>query len=282
LQSGHFWVLQKVFSRFIMAAPHTASQFTPAGINFPLYIWHHDGGAMEIINFPQQKFSEMAASGTCPHCSVNSHFRQVAIHREVPLMIPEQNIWRQRAASICECVSCKQFILVIGTRSSKPGRQLDPNGQVEAAFVLNDVFPIGKPNDKVDESVPAGVAADFKEAQRCYFIEAYKATVTMCRRAIQSSVNNQEADGKSLIHQIDDLFKSGKITEALKNFAHHVRMTGNEGAHPDKDGLWDTVKDDASDMIEFTQQYLDHIYVMPSKLKARKEKNKPERMEPKK
>ena len=92
----------------------------------------------------------------------------------------------------------------------------------------------------------------------------------MCRRAVQGSVIELGAKGDRLIDQIDDLFKNGKITEALKDFAHEVRLTGNDGAHPGKDGLADVSPKDASDIIEFIREYLHHVYVMPAKLRARK------------
>ena len=114
------------------------------------------------------------------------------------------------------------------------------------------------------------VAEDFSEALRCHWIKSYRASVVMCRRAIQSSAIALKAKGDRLIDQIDDLFKSGKITESLKDFAHEVRLTGNDGAHPDKDGLNDVTERDSIDIIEFTQEYLHHLYVMPAKLKIRK------------
>lgn len=234
----------------------------------PFHFWPYNGGEMKIVNFEQQKFAEMSVSGECPHCSVASHFKQVVLHRETPIFTANANRFDQRAASVCECASCKQFVLVIGTRTSATGAHL-LDGHVNAPFVLVAAYPIGKPKDAVDKNVPREVAEDFREAQRCHFIESYKASVVMCRRAIQSSAIALQAKGGRLIDQIDDLFKTGKITEPLKDFAHEVRLTGNDGAHPDKDNLTGIVESDSLDMIEFTQEYLHHVYVMPAKLKAR-------------
>src|SRR5579859_2433528 len=94
----------------------------------PFLVWHH-GDAMEIVNFPQDKFMKLGASGACPHCAVNSYFQQVAVHFEKPLNV--QNQWQQRAAAICECCACKNFLLVVGKRRSAQGMQLD-NGHVNA------------------------------------------------------------------------------------------------------------------------------------------------------
>jgi Ribonuclease G/E len=78
------------------------------------------------------------------------------------------------------------------------------------------------------------------------------------------------AKKKRLTDQIDELATQGKITEPLKEFAHEIRVTRNMGAHPDKDGLEEVTEQDAKDIVEFTREFLHHVYVMPAKLKARK------------
>ena len=69
--------------------------------------------------------------------------------------------------------------------------------------------------------------------------------------------------------QIDEMAKKGLITEPLRQWAHEVRLGGNDGAHPDKDGLKDVSPQDADEIIEFTTQFLHHVYVMPAALAAR-------------
>jgi hypothetical protein len=212
----------------------------------PFYPWEYNG-AMDIVNFPPA-YQQIGASGICPHCSVNSYFRPVAIH-----LLPNKGV------CAVECEACKRFGVVIGARHA----QGNP-------FQLAAFYPIGKPDDEVDKNVPTAIAEDFAEALRCHWIKAHRACVVMCRRAIQSSALELLAKGGRLIDQIDDLFTKGKITESLKDFAHEVRLTGNDGAHPDKDGLKDVSEPDANDIVEFTREYLHHVYVMPAKLKARK------------
>jgi hypothetical protein len=195
--------------------------------------------------------------GNCPHCAPTvSYFRPVATYVD---HLPNG---LQKLVSAAQCESCKGFVLVVGNRQSQ-----------HHPCVLESVYPLGKPNDALPaevEQTAREVAGDFKEALRCHWVKSYRASVVMCRRAIQSSAIAMKAAGGRLIDQIDDLFKSGKITEALKDFAHEVRLTGNDGAHPDKDGLGDVTEKDSSDMIEFTREYLHHVYVMPAKLRARK------------
>ena len=211
---------------------------------------------MEIVNFPAQTYNQIGASGECPHCATKSYFRPVSS------AYMDQKNGVHRVANVGQCENCKQFVLIEGIRST-----------IQSAAQLVGVYPMGKPNDSIAAEVQenaAEVAADFSEALRCHWIKAYRASVVMCRRAIQSSAIALQAKGGRLIDQIDDLFESGKITESLKDFAHEVRLTGNDGAHPDKDGLKDVKEQDALDIIEFTREYLHHLYVMPAKLKLRK------------
>ena len=219
----------------------------------PFYVWSYNGG-VRIVNFPPQ-FGQIGASGGCPHCLRESYFQPVGpafqeqVH-ETPSF---------RIVNAAECEACKNFLLIEGVKPyhNQPAQ-------------LRNVFPLGKPNEKVEPEVPGNVAEDFKEALRCEWVEAYKACVVMCRRAVQGSVTELGARDARLIDQIDELFAKGKITEALKEFAHEVRLIGNDGAHPGKDGLADVSPKDAADIVEFTREYLHHVYVMPAKLRARK------------
>lgn len=212
---------------------------------------------MEIVNFPgshgSAPYMQIGASGICPHCSVRSYFAPRASHLE---NFGDSGEWR--IASVAQCESCKAFILLVGTKNL--------NGH---PAILRAVYPFGKPNDNVAGEVPKEIAEDFQEALRSQWGNNFKSTVVMCRRAIQSSAIDLKANDAPLVHQIEDLFKKGKITEPLKDFAHAVRLTGNDGAHPDKDGLKDVTAKDADDIIAFTREFLHHVYVMPALLKAR-------------
>ena len=216
-------------------------------------LWPCYTPAVKIVNFAPQ-YSQIGASGSCPHCSNDSYFKPVGgPHVEAGQV-------ETTMCNAAQCEACKNFALVVGTRVS---------GQ--SPYRLQHFYPLGRPSDNVDGSVPDNIGKDFREALRCRWIEAYKATVTMCRRAIQASCLEQAADkDKKLVAQIDELASKGVITKPLKDFAHEVRLEGNDGAHPDADGLNEVAAKDADDIIEFTREYLHHVYVMPAKLRDRK------------
>ena len=214
---------------------------------------------MEIVNFAPQQFVQVGASGVCPHCPKQSYFRPVGAAYLEKIYGGNGN----RIANAAQCESCKGFILVIGERDFQ-----------QKPYTLVDVYPLGKPDDQVDDAVPDEIKPDFREALRCHWVKAYKATVAMCGRVIQASAIQKGASPKKkLVEQIDELAAKGIITKPLKEMAHEIRLTRNVGVHPtEEDPLKDVSKNDADDVVQFTHEFLHHVYVMPAKLEARRKK----------
>jgi hypothetical protein len=69
-----------------------------------------------------------------------------------------------------------------------------------------------------------------------------------------------------LVQQIDELEPKRVITPGLKELGHTVRMIGNWGAHPQQDPLRTVSNDDAAQILEFTFQFLEELYVRPARL----------------
>jgi hypothetical protein len=80
------------------------------------------------------------------------------------------------------------------------------------------------------------------------------------------------APNADLIIQIDDLEKRRIINPTLKDMAHTIRMIGNWGAHPQKDTLKEVTYSDASEVLEFTGEFLDEVFVRPARIKNLKTK----------
>lgn len=217
--------------------------------------YHGGDGQMKLVYQNINKHI-YALTGVCPHCSVISLCNPVI----QPYLFGNIQKGSGGTCAITQCQNCKKFVLLI-TRSTH-----------HTHHVLDEYYPLGDADDSVADAVPEKIANDFSEALRCFHVKSYKATVTMCRRSIQASAKDLNASGKWLIEQIDDLADKGKITEPLKEMAHQIRKIGNDGAHPDDDLLKDVTEQDASETIEFVREYFSHVYVMPEKLKAMKER----------
>ena len=60
----------------------------------------------------------------------------------------------------------------------------------------------------------------------------------------------------------------GAHPEQLGDVAHKIRLGGNAGAHPDKDGLKDVTEDDARRLLEFLEDFVRYVYEIPGRLQA--------------
>ena len=127
----------------------------------------------------------------------------------------------------------------------------------------------------VDSSIPENIADDFKEANMCLGVEAKKATVTMCRRVLQNTcIIKGATPNAELYKQINEIESKMIINPTMKEVAHAIRKIGNWGAHPQNDPLKDVTIDDASEIVKFTSEFLEEVFVRPSRLIALKTKKK--------
>ena len=122
------------------------------------------------------------------------------------------------------------------------------------------------------EGAPAEVNEDFIEAQKCYDAEAYKATVVICRRALENMADLQQAKGNNLFEKIEDLYSREVIGKGTFEIATRVRQFGNYGAHPKDDLLGGVAKGDAGAILEITQHLLKDVYEIPGKVEKLKKR----------
>lgn len=185
-------------------------------------------------------------SGACPHCTLPSVFVLWGEPLERGIGGGQSFIY-----GILRCSGCGDCILGIVKKQSAP-------------WVYFKHYPLDRPNDRVAEEVPEDVASDFREALRCRWVNAYNATVEMCRRALEASCLEQGApEDLVLAKMIDWVHGEGKITTPLKEMAHKIKLGGNRGAHPSDRTI---IADDADAVIEFTKEYFHHVYVMPKRM----------------
>jgi hypothetical protein len=90
----------------------------------------------------------------------------------------------------------------------------------------------------------------------------------MGRRAIQGACIDKQAPDRKLEEQIDWLAENEVITQQMKQVAHQLRMGGNAGAHPGKDGLNDVSERDAGDLLTFLDDFMRYVYEIPGRLAA--------------
>ena len=74
------------------------------------------------------------------------------------------------------------------------------------------------------------------------------------------------APDTKLIDQIDWLATHSHITEQMKDIAHQIRLGGNLGAHPDRDGLRDVGEGEARAILTFLRDFFRYVYEIPASL----------------
>ncbi len=223
---------------------------------------------MEAVFLGNNQFS---LRGTCPYpnCSRSSVFVTLISSQVGSRAV--NGVLCTGFVAIMQCQGCQNYILA---------RLEQPQNSTNTYF-YREHYPTGAPNQAVADEIPEHIKEDFKEALRCIFVDAYNATVEMCRRALEASCLDLGAPkDKVLEKMIDWLEQERIITPYLKNAAHNVRLGGNRGAHPPVDGpplTQDVVpvenapverieREHAEAIVAFTSEFFHHVYVGPKML----------------
>ena len=162
--------------------------------------------------------------------------------------------------TISECNNCNFFFLV----------ERNTNGNIK------NIYPNSLPRP-INEKTPDFLKKDLEEAYMCFSVDAYRATSVMARRALQSCCIEKGAKkDKKLRDQIDWLLGEQIITKDLKKWAHEVRLTGNDSAHPPEDTEKDTPvsAEDAEDILTLLEQFIEVLYITPALAEERQKKRK--------
>lgn len=184
---------------------------------------------------------------TCPYCGAKANF---TLRHQWDEALPTGGAVRY---AVWSCDACHEPVV------GKPAPFREPV----------DYYPQHVAEPSLPD-VPDDVAADAREAHRCFSIKAWRAAVVMARRAMQSAAYEKGAPERNLVEQIDWLEEQRLVTPQMKEVAHTIRLAGNLGAHPDKGGLRDVGETEARAVIEFLDDFLRYVYEIPARLERLK------------
>jgi len=199
----------------------------------------------------------------CPHCGASVHIEQLwnDYHR--------YNNGDLEFYVTFRCKPCEKLLL----KTFKFEQNPYSNKTNLSAKGWGDKYPISLEDDLNNEEkefFPKEVLLDYQEALRCKSIGAHRASCSMFRRALQSSLLILGANHKfDLIKQIEAL---ESLPSDIKDWAHQIRIFGNWGAHPDKDNLKEVNADDAIEAQDFISKFLLYMFIMPEKVKISRAK----------
>jgi hypothetical protein len=156
-----------------------------------------------------------------------------------------------------ECGQCGNYMFVFWSAST--------SGRGHNAMHDYRVLPWHKSTSSYPEHWPADVGHYWLEARRSIEGKNWTAAALMARSAVQLIARSHAATGKNLKEEINDLANKGLILPSMREFAHEVRVLGNEGTHP-QPGTTGTNERDAKDVVEFLGLLMTVMYDLPKQI----------------
>ncbi len=94
-----------------------------------------------------------------------------------------------------------------------------------------DIALPGAQSDRLNPSVPTDLVDDVQEAERANYSQCYKASVTMCRRAVQLGIMDKGIPDAPFQRMLDDALGQELISQDIYNLATSIKGYGDIGAH---------------------------------------------------
>ncbi|WP_245830303.1 DUF4145 domain-containing protein [Mycobacterium numidiamassiliense] len=119
-------------------------------------------------------------------------------------------------------------------------------------------------------TVPSDVLEAYSEGSRCLAVQAPNAAAAMFRTTIAQIVQDKGSDDAkakpTLNAAIIQMEQDGTMWSEFGDWAHHIRHTGNAGAHGEAFDPLDM--EQATDLQTFIQHIIEFLYVQPARRAA--------------
>lgn len=205
----------------------------------------------------------------CPHCGGEKlGFTSVG---EYQIATPEHST---RFETFFRCNNCQRG-LIVNYLQRGANQYLSP-AACPADPAQFGFFPVVMYPSKE----PAKVPGHTPEPLGRYFQQAFDgcqrgdndASGAMSRKVIDVStkmlLGEEFKKYGNIRDRIDALATKGALTSDLKNWAHEIRLGGNEAAHDEEPYS----KEEAEELLDFAELYLTYVYTLPGRLKERRER----------
>lgn len=196
-------------------------------------------------------------SGKCPRCGRICGFSEVRVEPlAIRLVVGQTPTAPERVTveqvTVLECQGCRRKVMVVEVRDKETS---------ELAGVL------WWPTDHLGDlervaGVPRDIVTAYSEGVRCLAVQAPNAAVALFRTAIAQIVEEKGSATakaeKDLFKRIEQMVQEKTLWDNFGTWAHHVRSTGNAGAHGEK---FDPVTiEQAIELQRFIRELINFLY----------------------
>ena len=195
---------------------------------------------------------------TCPHCHVeNTQFSSVS---QVSKRGGDVTVF-----FVCNACQNGVTALVRVNRSGMNPHEWPGDLKTSPNFSVAKLYP-QSPEVLAPEHTPENIARFYKQAQDALRRKNFDSAGAMCRKTLDVATKSLDSTLKGdLKPRIDKLAETHKITPAMKEWAHVVRLDGNEAVHDEEP----FGEEDAKQLASFTELFLLYAFTLPGMLAAR-------------
>ena len=205
----------------------------------------------------------------CPHCSGEkigfTFVAECRLQPEIPI----------RFMVLYKCNKCQGGFVVIYLQKIRSAAYKSPaaatTDPTDVGFTVAEKYPARMPT-RVPAHVPDPLGRFFQQAHDGFRRGDHDASGAMSRKVVDVSTQKLLGEDSkkygNIAGRIDALAYAGKLTAELKDWAHQVRLGGNEAAHDQEPYS----KEEAEELLDFAELYLTYVYTLPARLKERRER----------
>jgi hypothetical protein len=191
----------------------------------------------------------------CAFCGERGNFER-SFHAEKK----KPNSDKKLNFDVYKCNNCAGYVHVFWSASE--GAFLD-RGTHAFRVLPWPLNPKPQPSSNLSEEM----ARFWIQAHQSVSAEAWDAASVMARSVLQLALREQNAAGKRLVDQIQDLGMKGLLAPSVCEWATEVRLLGNDAAHP-VPGEPPAEPQDVHQCIDFLDFLLYCLYDLPAEVKA--------------
>lgn len=186
----------------------------------------------------------------CPFCFERGNF-SLSHHAEKK----KPNSDKKLNFDTYKCENCAGYVLVFWTASEFGYDKMHDYRVIPFPLKIN----------QAPEHWPGDVQRFWLQSRRNLQDENWDAASLMARSALQVALRDNNAIGKNLKQEIDDLANKGILPPIMKDWSNNIRELGNDSAHPIP-GQPATTRADAKDVVQFLDFLLEYLYTLPKNI----------------